>query len=238
VDAILPLRMNQVSYAVAGKALVQGIDLTLTGSGLTAVLGPNGAGKSVLLRLCHGLLTPTSGDITWGGLRLERPAPWQAMVFHRPILLRRSAVANVRYVQSLRGVPWADRAALASRALERTGLAHLARAPARVLSAGEQQRLALARVWAVGPRVLFLDEPTANLDPGAARIIEALIGDIVADGTIVIMTTHDLAQARRLAHEVVFLSRGRVVETGPAAAFFGAPTSREAAAFIRGELTW
>jgi tungstate transport system ATP-binding protein len=152
--------------------------------------------------------------------------------------LRRSAVANVRYVQSLRGVPWADRAALASRALERTGLAHLARAPARVLSAGEQQRLALARVWAVGPRVLFLDEPTANLDPGAARIIEALIGDIVADGTIVIMTTHDLAQARRLAHEVVFLSRGRVVETGPAAAFFGAPTSREAAAFIRGELTW
>lgn len=160
------------------------------------------------------------------------------MVFERPVLLRRSVLRNVTYALSLCGVPARERRDRALDVLERTGLRDLASRPARVLSAGEQQRLALARGWALEPQVLFLDEPTAPLDPSATRVIESLIEKIAMAGTKIVMTTHDLGQAQRLADEVVFLHAGRLLERAPASRFFEAPECREAQAFLDGKLVW
>jgi tungstate transport system ATP-binding protein len=160
------------------------------------------------------------------------------MVFQRPVMLRRSALANVTYALSLAGVPSREREPLALEALKEVGLSGRAHHPARVLSGGEQQRLALARAWALHPEVLFLDEPTANLDPGATREIERIIRAFDAAGTKIIMSTHNLGQARRLGDEVLFLHQGRLVERGPVDRFFKQPASAEAAAFIKGELPW
>ena len=162
----------------------------------------------------------------------------QAMVFQRPVMLRRSALANVAYALAVAGVPAAERESLARTALEEVGLAHVAHRPARVLSGGEQQRLALARAWALHPEVLFLDEPTANLDPGAAREIETIIKAFDAAGTKIVMATHNLGQARRLGDEVIYLQAGRVMERAPIEQFFARPGSAEAAAFVKGELPW
>ncbi|EME69513.1 ABC-type polar amino acid transport system, ATPase component [Paramagnetospirillum caucaseum] len=236
-DTILPLELERVGFAVGGRPLLDDITLRLEAGVRTIILGPNGAGKSLLLRLCHGLLAPSDGSVRWHGAMAGEPVRRrQAMVFQRPVLLRRSAVANVRYVLALGGVPWRRRGALAMEALERFGLAALAQRPARVLSGGEQQRLALARAWAAGPDVLFLDEPTSALDPAAALSVEMAVQEFHASGTKIVMTTHDLGQARRLADEVVFLSRGRLVELAPAVEFFKGPASPQARAFLAGEL--
>jgi tungstate transport system ATP-binding protein len=160
------------------------------------------------------------------------------MVFQRPVMLRRSALANLEYGLKLARVPASERRQRALAALDGVGLARLADRPARVLSGGEQQRLALARAWALRPEVLFLDEPTANLDPTATREIETAIGAVHAAGVKIVMTTHNLGQARRLGDEVLFLHQGRLVERAPADAFFGRPASPEAVAFIKGELPW
>ena len=234
---VLPLEISELSYEAGGLRILDRISLTFAAGPRSVVLGPNGAGKSVLLRVCHGLLQPTSGRIRWHGPAAA--ARWrQAMVFQRPVMLRRSAADNVRYALRLRRVPRTECGVRTAAALERTGLAHLAQTPARVLSIGEQQRLALARAWVLAPEVLFLDEPTANLDPAATRAVEDIIRAIDRGGTKIIMTTHDLGQARRLAHEVAFLHRGRVVEDTSAAMFFEAPESREAADFLAGKLPW
>ncbi|ARJ67540.1 ABC transporter ATP-binding protein [Magnetospirillum sp. ME-1] len=235
-DTILPLVLDRVGFAADGRMLLEDVTLRLEAGLRTVILGPNGAGKSLLLRLCHGLLQPSAGAVHWSGGDGEMVRRHQAMVFQRPVLLRRSAVANIRYVLALRGVAWGRRAALAMEALERFGLAHLAQRPARVLSGGEQQRLALARAWAAGAEVLFLDEPTSSLDPAAALQVEMAVQEFHTAGTKVVMTTHDLGQARRLADEVVFLSRGRLVEHAPAGEFFKGPRSPQARAFLAGEL--
>jgi tungstate transport system ATP-binding protein len=160
------------------------------------------------------------------------------MVFQRPVMLRRSALANVVYALKAARVPRSERRARALAALEHVGLAHLAENPARVLSGGEQQRLALARAWALKPEVLFLDEPTANLDPTATREVEAIIAAIHAAGAKIVMTTHNLGQAKRLGDEVLFIHQGRLAERGPMDRFFTHPASPEAEAFIKGELPW
>jgi tungstate transport system ATP-binding protein len=160
------------------------------------------------------------------------------MVFQHPIMLRRSALANIVYGLKLAGVSARERELRARDVIEAVGLAALADKPARTLSGGEQQRLALARAWALGPEVLFLDEPTANLDPGATREVESLIAMIHAGGTKIIMTTHNLGQARRLGDEILFINGGRLLERGASATFFSNPQTAEAAAFIRGELPW
>ena len=233
-DSLLPLRLEALSFEAGGRRIIDAVSLQIGGAGRTVILGPNGAGKSVLLRLCHGLLAPSAGRVVW-----NRPATGrhrQAMVFQRPVMLRRSALANVAYGLKLAGVAPREREARALRALGGLGLAHLTARSARVLSGGEQQRVALARVWALEPEVLFLDEPTANLDPQATREIEAAIANIGAAGTKIIMVTHDLGAAKRLADEIIFIHNGRVLERAGAEQFFAGPSSREAAAFIKGEL--
>ena len=238
---ILPLEVTALVYEVADDRLLDAIDVTFAVGPRTVILGPNGAGKSLLLRLCHGLLVPCAGTVRWrgAGARLPGgPGRQQAMVFQRPVLLRRSAAGNVDHALKLHRVGRAARRLRRDAALAQAGLAAIAERPARLLSAGEQQRLALARAWALSPQVLFLDEPTANLDPAATRAVEAMIDGFRAAGTKIVMTTHDMAQARRVADEVVFLHRGQLVETAPAEQFFAAPSSREAAAFLAGELIW
>ena len=234
-SSILPAAVNEVSFVAGGRAIVDRVSFTLEAGPRTVILGANGAGKSVLMRLMHGLLAPATGTITWAR---DNPQRKQAMVFQRPVMLRRSALANLEYGLGLAGVPGAERRALALAALERVGLTHLAHRSARVLSGGEQQRLALARAWALRPQVLFLDEPTANLDPSATREIESEIAAVHADGVKIVMTTHNLGQARRLGDEILFLHQGRLLERSPVERFFKQPASAEAAAFIKGELPW
>jgi tungstate transport system ATP-binding protein len=190
------------------------------------------------MRLCHGLIRPSAGRVGWSGPGAGAKPRRDAMVFQRPVMLRRSAMANVAYALKLRGVGRHERTARAVTMLERTGLTALAHQPARALSGGEQQRLALARAWATEPEVLFLDEPTASLDPAATRAVEEIIGRMHDAGAKIVMTTHDLAQARRLADEIVFLHRGRLMEHQPAAVFFTRPATEEAAAFLDGRLHW
>jgi tungstate transport system ATP-binding protein len=236
--AILPLRLDDVSFTAGGRAIIDGISLRIEAGPSTIILGANGAGKSVLMRLMHGLLAPSSGRVEWNAAEERGARRKQAMVFQRPVLLRRSAQANVAYALKIARVAGRQRKAQAGEALESVGLAHLAHRPARVLSGGEQQRLALARAWALHPEVLFLDEPTASLDPSATREIESVIRAFDAAGTKIVMATHNLGQARRLGDEILFLDRGRLVERAPVEEFFSKPRSAQAASFIKGELPW
>ena len=236
VVGILPLELRGVSYEAQGRRLVDTLNLRLEPGSLGVMLGPNGAGKTLTLRLCHGLIEPTLGTVNWLGPEGAQARGRQAMVFQRPVLLRRSAQANIRHALALNGVPRSERADRTREALERVGLSPLANRQARVLSGGEQQRLALARAWALRPEVLFLDEPTASLDPAAALAMEQAVRTIHAAGTTILMTTHDLGQARRFAQTVFFMHRGRLIEQGPAADFFAAPRTREARAFLAGDL--
>jgi tungstate transport system ATP-binding protein len=235
---ILPLRLEELCFAADGRALVDRVSLEIGAGPSTILLGANGAGKSLLMRLMHGLLVPTSGRVSWSNGDASRVRRGQAMVFQRPVMLRRSALANVTYALEVAGVPRRERAKLAREALAEVGLAPLAHRPAKVLSGGEQQRLALARAWALHPEVLFLDEPTANLDPAATREIETIIRAFDAAGTKIVMSTHNLGQARRLGDEVVFVHEGRVLERAPVESFFRQPATAEAAAFIKAELPW
>ena len=235
---MLPLILDNVSFVAGGRAIIDRVSCEFTPGPRTVILGANGSGKSVLMRLCHGLLTPTSGRIAWQGSRDERRPRAQAMVFQRPVMLRRSALGNVTYGLKLAGVGSAERERRARDVVEAVGLASVAQRPARVLSGGEQQKLALARAWALTPEVLFLDEPTANLDPGATREVERIVEQIHASGTKIVMTTHNLGQARRLADEILFISAGRVADHAPVERFFAQPSTAEAAAFIKGELPW
>jgi len=232
---LLPLVLDRVSYAVNGTPLIRELSVTLSAGSRTLILGSNGAGKSLTLRLCHGLIQPSSGSVRWTGPFSGDPMRRQAMVFQRPVMLRRSALANVAYGLKLAGMAKREREERARQMLERVGLAALADRPARSMSGGEQQRVALARAWALQPEVLFLDEPTASLDPAASRAVETIIRAIHEAGTKIIMTTHNLAQARRLADEILFIDRGRLVERTAAHQFFRAPTTPEATAFLREE---
>ena len=231
----LPLMLDDVSFVARDVNVVRQISLAIAAGAPTVLVGPNGAGKSTLIRLAMGLIAPTGGRITWGG-RGETDGKRRAMVFQRPVMLRRSAAANVAYALKAAGVARADRAPRVSTLLARVGLAPLAERPARRLSGGEQQRLALARALARDPEVLFLDEPTASLDPAATKAFEDILRDVAQSGVKIVMATHDLGEARRLAGEIVFLLRGRVHECAPAEKFFTAPATPEAAAFTRGDL--
>ena len=200
-------------------------------------MGPNGAGKSLLLRVLAALIEPDDGAVSWAGTApSRRRAPRLGFVFQKPVMLRRSAIDNVRYALKVAGVPRIERDSRALDALAGAGLDRLAGSPARVLSGGEQQRLAIARALATRPEILLLDEPTANLDPTATGAIESLVQRAHRASTSVVFVTHDLGQARRLADDVVFLHRGRVAERTAADCFFTRPSSEAATAFIEGRL--
>lgn len=227
-------KIRGLTYRAGGALLVDGIDLDLPSRSLTVVMGPNGAGKSLLLRLMHGLLRPAAGQVIWGGRPMdEEVRRRQAMVFQRPVLLRRSVAANIRFVLKLRGLATPERT---TEILEYAGLADQAHQPARLLSGGEQQRLALARALALDPQVLFMDEPTASLDPASTAAIEAIVRGAYQRGAKIVYVTHDVGQAHRLADDVVFLNRGRLVEHTPAPRFFQNPDSREARGYLDGRL--
>lgn len=232
--SLMPLRLEALSFEGGGRRIIDSVDLTLEARGLTVVMGPNGAGKSVLLRLAHGLLKPTTGRVLYDAAPIDSDVRRrQAMVFQRPVLLRRSVAANVDFALGLRG-----RASVQRREglLDRVGLTHLSAQPARRLSGGEQQRLAFARALATEPEILFVDEPTSNLDPAAMRAIEAITRQVQAEGCKVVFVTHDIAQARRLADDVVFLHNGRIADHRPAADFFSNPISDAAAAYLEGRI--
>ena len=231
------LEVRDVTYKADGRTLIDHIDLSLRPGAPTLILGPNGAGKSLLLRPMPGPLTPHSGENLWrGGANSLETRRRQAMVFQDPVMLRRSAKANIVHALKLRRVPREQRSARAAQALETSGLAHLAGSPARRMSGGEQQRLAMARALALEPEIIFLDEPTASLDPASVKAIENLIADTQGRGVKIVLVTHDVGQARRLGGEIVFLNKGRITETGPAAAFFRKPESRAARQFLAGEI--
>ena len=237
-DTILPLKVADLTFSVGGTKLIDSMSFALEAGPRTIVLGPNGAGKSLLLRLCHGLIKPSGGTINWQGANGLDPSRRQAMVFQRPVMLRRSVSANVEYALGLQGVSRSARKSKIGQVLSRTGLERFANTPARVLSFGEQQKLALARAWALSPQVLFLDEPTASLDPAGTRAVESIIGAIHAAGTKIVMTTHDLGQARRLGDDILFLHHGNLIEKTTARSFFDRPASPLGQAFLKGDLLW
>lgn len=238
-NVILPMQVDHVSLTLNRTLLIDDLNFTLQPGRRTVILGPNGAGKSLTMRLCHGLLKPTSGRIVWQGPQGGKPQHVrrsQAMVFQKPVHLRRSVRENISFILRKRGFRGADLAARVESALARGRLSHLAARPARALSMGEQQRLALARVWVMKPSILFLDEPTASLDPAATRDVEALILALHQASTTIFFASHDIAQAQRIADDVIFISSGRILEHCDADDFFSAPQTREARAYLSGEL--
>ncbi|CUS53796.1 ABC-type tungstate transport system, ATP-binding protein [hydrothermal vent metagenome] len=235
---MLPLVVDGLGFSVREQWLIKDVSFSLGARGRTFIVGPNGAGKSILLKICHGLLSPTTGTVRWASGSSRQQRQRQAMVFQKPVLLRRSARANVEYALSVRGVTKKDARERVDRVLEETGLAAIAHKQARVLSGGEQQRLVLARAWALRPQVLFLDEPAAHLDPAATAAIENIIQQVSNAGSKIIMVTHDLGQVRRLADEVLFLHQGQLLEQAASKDFLAHAKSQEARAFVEGQLLW
>lgn len=243
---ILPLELAGAGLSRNGKRVLKDLDCRIAApsngrAAKTFIIGPNGAGKTLFLKLCHGLVAPEEGVVRWHGaaardgmLRRQR----QAMVFQRPVLLRRTASANIDYVLKIRGLARPERAERCADLLKQTGLSRLATTQARALSFGEQQRLALARALALDPEVLFLDEPTASLDPASAHLVEGLIEQAVDTGMKIIMSSHDLKQAERMADEIIFLHRGRIKERQDAKTFFNGPENDLARDFLEGKILW
>ena len=227
--------MENICVDAKDVRVLSNMTLALASGAPTVLIGPNGAGKTTVLRLVMGLIAPSKGRISWGG-RDRTEGRRLAMVSQRPVMLRRSALANVTFALGAAEVPWALRRERARELLAQIGLSAHASRPARRLSGGEQQRLALARALARSPEVLCLDEPTANLDPANTKAVEEIVRAIAASGVKVVMATHDLGQARRLAGDVALLVGGRICEKAPAQQFFSTPTTEEAAAFLRGDL--
>ena len=235
MSAILPLAVRGLTVRRRGTRLLGPVDLDLAAGGTIIVLGPNGSGKSTLLRTLHGVERPSEGHLEWAAAPDDVRAG-QAFVFQTPILLQRSVAENLAYPLKLAGVPRADRRALARDWAGRIDLSDALDRPAPRLSGGERQKLALARALIRDPQLLFLDEPTASLDGAATLAIEALLQDAKARGVTIVMATHDLGQARRLADRVLFVRSGRIEEDGPAASTLSAPRSPALAAFLKGDI--
>ncbi len=233
---VLPLQLKHLHFSKKGTTLLNDIDVSIESKSVTIILGPNGAGKSLLLRIAHGLEIPNKGSLQWNSLIPQPQQSWRAYILQKPVLLRRSVRANLEYVLSLHDIPKTEYNQRINDALSHTGMRHLADRSARVLSGGEQQRLNIARAWILNPKVILLDEPTAELDPSGTAAIELLIETIAQQGTKIIMTTHDLGQARRLANDILFLHQGKLIEHSLANSFFKQPQTKNARDFIAGKL--
>lgn len=225
-------RLHEVGVSLQGVKALSGCSLHVSRGERVALVGANGSGKSTLLRCLHGLVAPSEG-------RIERAVHLQsiAMLFQRPFMWRASCQANVALGLWLAGRPWRQARVQALEALQRVGLVHLAQRPARSLSGGEQQRLALARAWALRPQVLLLDEPTANLDPSAKKEVEALMREFAESGTTLIFSSHNLGQVKRLASRVLYLEAGRIRVDAPVGQFFDKALPNAVSLFLQGELS-
>ncbi len=233
-ETLLPLQIDSLCYEVERERLIDDFSLSIDSRGISVIMGANGAGKSLLLRLIHGLLTPSSGSVRWGGSALDMATRQrQALVFQKPVLLRRSVAANMDFVLKPHG---GDYRARRDSILREAGLYRQRQQPARQLSGGEQQKLALARALATDPAVLLLDEPCASIDSASTLQIENLLEHTRERGVKIILVTHDIGQARRLADDVAFIHDGRLREYRPAAEFFEAPQSGEAEAYLDGRI--
>jgi len=232
VTAMFPLTLTEVVVRRRGRVVIGPADLMLKPEGPTIIIGPNGSGKTTLLRVMHGIERINSGTVTW---RQDDPSQ-HAFVFQSPIVMRRSVAENLAFPLRLIKTPKAKIRQSVDHWLDRIGLAEVRQIPATRLSGGQRQKLAIARALIRKPQVLFLDEPCANLDGHATREIEALLQETCATGTRIVMATHDMGQARRLARDLVFMLHGKVHETGCCEATFTQPATRELAAFLRGDI--
>ena len=224
------LAFEGVSLRYGETQIVDDLSFSIAQGAPTVIMGPNGSGKTTALKLAMGLIAPTEGRIA------AAPELRRALVFQRPVMLRRSAIDNIAFARATAAL--SDDAAAVDRLLELVGLTHVRDRPARKLSGGEQQRLALARALAREPDLLFLDEPTASLDPAATKLIEDVVARVAAGGVKIVLATHDLGQARRLAGDVILLVKGRLVERAPAATFFNEPATEAARRFLAGDLVF
>lgn len=234
--SVLPLTLTEIGLEVSHRKLLKDVNHTFTGTSISVLLGHNGAGKTLLLKICHGLIAPTTGRVEWRDPKRALLPCVQTMAFQKPVLLRRSVQENIGHVLKACRVSKAERARRVEQALDMGRLGDMAKRPARQLSGGEQQRVALARAWAARPEVLILDEPCTFLDPGAMNEVESIINAFHESGTRIIMATHDIAQARRLAGEIVFMHQGTIAESGPAGEFFTRPRTEQARSFLEGRL--
>jgi tungstate transport system ATP-binding protein len=234
-DSDLPLQFERVRLEAGNRCILDIDSLTITSGAPTAVVGPNGAGKTTLLRMGMGLFDPTAGRVTWVGRR-KVPPTRRAILFQRPVMLMRSTASNIGYALASIKTPRSDRARKIDELLALVGLSGFEDRPARRLSGGEQQRLALARSLAREPEILFLDEPTASLDPAAAKSVEDVLRAVAARGVKILISTHDLGTARRLAGDVILLHRGKIIEQSVTEIFFKQPKTEEARRFQAGDL--
>lgn len=231
------VEFKNVNLTINGKKLIDDLSFQITGPGKTVVMGANGAGKSLLMRLISGLLQPDNGEITcWSGSEKSPRPVRMSMVFQKPVLLRRTAFANIAYVLKQQNLPKQHLSQIVNDALDMAQLGRHAQTPARKLSGGEQQRLALVRGLVVKPDILLLDEATANLDPASTFIVEQLVDKASQGGAKVLFVTHDVRQAKRTADDILFLHEGRNLAHQPAEQFFENPGSREAQAYLDGRL--
>lgn len=246
VTNLFPLKVENLSLNFGGRnkaqPLINGMSFTINQSGITAIMGPNGAGKSLTLRLLHGLLIPTSGKINWyqkgeNSKQTKAIQNQQAMVFQKPVLLRRSVTENLRYTLRVKNITDKnEQQKLIDEALEKAGLEDQAKNPARRLSGGEQQKLAMVRALMTRPAILFLDEPTASLDPNATKAIEDMVLSASEAGTKIIIVTHDIGQANRITDEIIFLNKGQMTEQGPTKTLTTSPTSKPAKQYFSGKI--
>lgn len=229
------LRLRGIGVQAGAVAILHELNLDLHPGRRTVILGPNGAGKSTLLQVMHGLIRPHAGSLSCADALGALHPLKSALVFQRPVMLRRSVLGNIEHALAVAGVPARLRRERALAALQTVDLAYAAHRPARGLSGGEQQRLSIARAQALEPDCLLLDEPTASLDPAAGAAVERHLMRLSQEGFGLVMCTHDMALARRFAQDAVLMHRGRVIESGPADVLFHAPRTEQASRFLRGE---
>ena len=236
VNTHLPLTIKNLVYKHNRSVLIKGVDLQVNTDGNTIILGHNGAGKSLLLKLLHGVVSPTKGSIQWNTNTPTTNQYWRTLLLQKPTFFQRSVRYNLEFVLHVANVPITKRQELFQQALKVCGLNDISERSTDSLSGGQQQRLSLARAWVLQPDVLLLDEPTVALDPPAALVFENILQQFKQTHTKVLMTTHDLAQAKRLADDIIFIDKGEVIEQRDATNFFAAPQSTAAQNFLQGKL--
>ena len=232
----LPLLTKDITYKVNGTKLINGISLEVNTHGSTIILGHNGSGKSLLLKLLHGVIAPSSGQVTWNNHTPTTKQHWRTFLLQTPTFFKQTALYNIEFVLRIAGIPTSEHKKRCQQALEICGLTNISHRNTHSLSGGELQKLSLARAWVLNPCVVLLDEPTVALDPPSVLGFENIIHRFKQSDTKVIMTTHDLAQAKRLADEIIFIDAGKVIEQSSAEKFFLGPQSTQAKNFISGEL--